>query len=354
MTSDSAHTRPHKSKMVRLLIILLLLLGAAEIGLRLFTAETMFLSPKSDAYWKSTLQTRLANTDASALLPPDLAFDAQLGWRMKPGYTAPDLHHDSHGYRVTAETTTDAPAARILLLGDSFTYGLGVRDNETYGQQLATLTGKKVINTGIAAHSIDQSLLLWETEGKAIQPQTVILGYAVDKFFTNPLTVRNLPKPWFSIGADNHSLTLHGTPIPPPEKLAQTTQLERPFSLRLVEATQWLMSKVKAKLGMGNDYSAQARLSEALLENLNKSVSNSGANLIVAFIGHCYDGEPDNLIAEQQIMHSCDKLGLKCIDIAAEMRKGDFNSYYGGNCHWSAAGHQFAARKISELINDPR
>lgn len=351
-SSNAPHNRSRKSVIAGLLITLLLLLGSAEIGLRLFTSETMFLSPKTDDYWKSTLQTRLAKTGASGLLPDDLTFDEQLGWRMKPGYSGDGVHHNNRGYRATPETAADDPAPRILLLGDSFTYGLGVRDEETYGRQLAAITGANVINTGVAAHSIDQSLLLWKTEGKAMKPQTVVLGYAVDKFFTNPLTVRNLPKPWFSLGADKQSLTLHGTPIPPPEKLAQTTRLERPFSLRLVEATRWLVDKVKTKLGMGADYSAQAQLSDALLEKLNKSVHDAGADLIVAFIGHCYDGERDNLIAEQHIMNSCDKLGLKCIDIAAEMRKGDLNSYYGGNCHWSAAGHQFAAKKIAALITN--
>ena len=332
----------------RWLAALIALLLVAELGLRLLP-ETAFLSPHDNAYWQAALREKLASTPPDRLLPPDLAFDATLGWRMKPGYSADGVHHNSRGYRGAREFSAASDRPRILLLGDSFTYGLGVADDETLGAQLATLTGSEVINTAVAAHSVDQSLLLWEHEGGAYRPRTVVLGYAVDKFFTNPLALRNLPKPWFSIG--DNTLQLHGTPLPAPEQLADSDRLRRPFSFRLVDAGRWLLGRLRTKAGLSPDFTRQAALSEALLGRLDQSVRDNGGRLIVAFIGACFDGDADNRRAEEAIMASCKRLDLDCIDLAAAMRRGDYAGYYGGNCHWSPAGHRFAAERIAAIVN---
>ena len=342
--------RPRR-RIGRWLLVLLTFLIAMELGLRRLP-ETAFLSPHDNAYWQAALREKLATIPPDRLLPPDLAFDAKLGWRMKPGYGKKGVHHNSHGYRGAREFSTDGDPSRILLLGDSFTYGLGVTDDETWGAQLARLTGREAIDTAVAAHSIDQSLLLWENEGKAYKPGTVVLGYAVDKFFTNPLSVRNLPKPWFSVS--DGSLQLRGVPVPAPETLADNDRLRRPFSLRLVDAGRWLVDKLRAKAGLPADFTIQATLSEALLARLDRSVRDNGGHLIVAFIGECFDGDADNRQAEEAIMASCKTLGLDCIDIAAAMRQGDYAGYYGSNCHWSPAGHRFAAERIATIVSGAR
>ncbi len=348
-TPQDTH-KPRAGKLWRYLLAIIVVLALAEIGLRVATPETQFLDPDTDAYWKAQLRQQLARMPASEIRSDDIVHDPDLGWRMKPGYQTDGITHNSLGYRGKAEFTTAATRPRILLLGDSFTYGLGVNDAQTFGQVLKGITAAEVINTGVAAHSIDQSLLLWEHEGKAFKPKTVVLGYAVDKFFTNPLTVRNLPKPWFSKDAGTDRYTPQGIPVPDLATAQQQGLLHEAPSLRIVQAASWLARKIKPKLGLNDDLKQQAVLSDNLLGQLNESVTQSGAKLIVTFIGHCFDGEPKNLLAERKIIESCEKNGIQCIDIAAAMREGDFGSYYGDNCHWSAAGHRFAAEKIAASL----
>jgi len=330
-------------------LLLLLLLGAvgAEIALRLLTSPTTFLFPYDAAYWKTQLRQQLAARGADRLLPDDLIHDPALGWRMKPDFHADGIHHDADGHRRTPTHPTDA-AFEIVLLGDSFTYGLGVGDDETFGAHLAEATGATVVNAAVTAHGIDQSLLVWEEQARQRQPRFVVLGYAVDKFFTNPLPVRNLPKPWFSV--EDTSLRLQGVPVPPPERLETSGRLAHPFSPRLIEAIRWLHRKIGAKLGWGDDFEPQAQLSDALLGSLNDAVTANGGTLITMFIGHCFDGERDNLVAERAIMASCERRGLRCINMAEAMRGDQFQDYYGDNCHWSARGHHFAAAKLLEVM----
>lgn len=346
--NETPKNRPPRRRLWRWILILLVIGAGAEIALRWLTPETKFLSPHTDDYWKAALHQQLTTTQPEALLPPDLSFDAKLGWRMKPGYSAGDVHHNSHGYRGKSEYSIEHDNPRTLLLGDSFTYGLGVGDDETWGAHLAKLTGDETINTAVAAHSIDQSLLMWENEAQTYKPDTVILGYAIDKFFTNPLEIRNLPKPWFSI--EHGALQLHGVPVPAPETLPESGRLQRPFSLRIVEATRWLANRIKSRIGIGENLERATQLNTALLNELQRSVQANGGQFIVAIIGPCFDGEADNLSAERQIMSACEQGGLTCINIAEAMRNKDYSGFYGSNCHWSPRGHRFAAEKIADFI----
>ena len=86
---------------------------------------------------------------------------------------------DAQGFRSngTVRSTTTAP---VLALGDSFTFGMGVRDEETWParleQGLRERLGKavSVINAGTISYGVFQEFDYLNTAGPALKPKLVI------------------------------------------------------------------------------------------------------------------------------------------------------------------------------------
>ncbi|MFT4589316.1 MAG: lysophospholipase L1-like esterase [Candidatus Binatia bacterium] len=103
----------------------------------------------------------------------DYEFDEELYWRLKPdqaGYLwmgggefhSPPIRIDSRGFRSSGRAAIegDGAEARVLLLGDSYTFGLGVEDDETFcGVVESRLAGLGVAtdNAGGPGYGVFQS-----------------------------------------------------------------------------------------------------------------------------------------------------------------------------------------------------
>ena len=94
------------------------------------------------------------------------------------------VHINSLGFRgdeLAAEPTPGVP--RILILGDSITWGDYVRDEETYVRQAAsvleTTVGHRVevINAGVGDTGSQEQIDILEESGLQIKPDVVVLGF---------------------------------------------------------------------------------------------------------------------------------------------------------------------------------
>ncbi len=73
---------------------------------------------------------------------------------------------------------------RVLVLGDSITYGFGVRAEETYAKQLEQILNEscesltfEVINAGVSGYNIHQELAYLRDRGLELEPDFVILTF---------------------------------------------------------------------------------------------------------------------------------------------------------------------------------
>lgn len=168
-----------------------------------------------------------------------------MGWVNKPNYhdvvtVTRDftffVTHNSRGLRGSEHEYARVPGKyRILVLGDSFAWGFGVRDNEVFSQVLESLSPDvEVINMGVSGYGTDQELLLYTEEGYKYQPDLVILA-----FFSNDLDEISssisygYPKPFFLL--DSQPLTVTNVPVP------KTSETER----KLFDNPTTLMGKLK-------------------------------------------------------------------------------------------------------------
>lgn len=120
--------------------------------------------------------------------------DPQLSFAHAPNRSAflmgVDVEINSHGLRDRDyELAKPASTYRIMMLGDSTTFGWGVRLEDTAAKILerrlneaSSGTGRRfeVINAGVGNYSTVQEVTYYETRGRAFRPDLVILVYFIN------------------------------------------------------------------------------------------------------------------------------------------------------------------------------
>lgn len=140
------------------------------------------------------------------------------GWELRPG--ARDLQGEhwvsvnADGYRGAPVTRERQPGrARVLMLGDSVTFGTYVGDGEPFADLMhRPEQGLEVVNLAVQGFGLGQSLARFEREGRAYQPDVVVLNVCLANDFADTILPVFLydgrhPKPYY--GLEHGGLVLH-------------------------------------------------------------------------------------------------------------------------------------------------
>src|SRR5262249_2909662 len=140
------------------------------------------------------------------------------GWALRPDVRSlvafdngATVSSNAQGIRGRREYADQRPpgVTRVLVFGDSLTFGDEVSDDETYAAQLERmLPATEVINLGVHGYGHDQMLLYLEEVGARYRPDLVLLGFVGIDMERNLLGFRDFAKPRFD---------LEGPPPGPPE-----------------------------------------------------------------------------------------------------------------------------------------
>ena len=148
-------------------------------------------------------------------------YDADLGWVTRPNLDDEGTHTNSRGLRGTREygIARTPGVARILFVGDSYTFGFNSADEDMFSRILERdlLPGWEAPNLGVSGYGPDQTLLRYERDGRAYGADVVVFGFYVRGFFRNSKRFRGYAKPWFELR--DGSLELRGTPVVAPGEL---------------------------------------------------------------------------------------------------------------------------------------
>lgn len=140
-------------------------------------------------------------------------FSETYGWALRKGArSAVDgsrVSVNARGYRGRALTLprTDY-RTRVVVLGDSIAFGLGVSDEETFS---ALLDGRdnriEVANLAVQGYGPDQELLVLSHEGLRYDPDVVVLAFCAANDFADAMLAVSLydgrsPKPRFRLIED--------------------------------------------------------------------------------------------------------------------------------------------------------
>ncbi|HET6278328.1 MAG TPA: GDSL-type esterase/lipase family protein [Candidatus Polarisedimenticolia bacterium] len=187
-----------------------------ELGVRVAFRPEAYLS--GDDFWIHRFIEREPDKDVVfRSANPINRHDPELGWVPIPGHASDGVHVNSHGARGDEEYPLAKPAGekRIVVVGDSFTFGEGVPDDEVYTALLQRqLDGVRVINLGVLGYGTDQQYLRLRRDGFAFDPDLVILAFFGPNAERNILSFRDSAKPMFRLEGDG--IRLVNVPVPDP------------------------------------------------------------------------------------------------------------------------------------------
>jgi hypothetical protein len=282
-------------------------------------------------------------------------YDPTTGWRPQHGlrdvrvFGGKTLNTNSRGFRGMAEYALGKQAnkTRILVLGDSFTFGEDVSDTETYPHDLQELMpSAEVINMGVHGYGHDQMLLLLKEEGPRYEPSIVMLGFVEHDIERNATGVRDYAKPRFVV--DGGALVLVGSPVPRPDEIVQW-DWARP---RLYDI--WSIGAHEAQKWTGAREAEERVLTGRILEEIVRVVVGLHATPLIVYlpVGAEITSHADRTEGERFLFHFCESdPAARCLSVRPyftdEAARGTELKAAG---HWEPAEHLVAARAIRDYL----
>jgi hypothetical protein len=270
-------------------------------------------------------------------------YDAELGWMPVPGSSSKvtnartiQVHHNSLGLR-DEEFALDAKPT-IMVLGDSFVWGLDAEANERFTELLKPrIAGYKILAAGVSGYGTDQEYLLLKKLWPKVKPAAVVLIVCTDNDrLDNSSNIRyeGYQKPYFTIGIDG-ALVLHGQPVPKSRlqaikedwwvrhfwlaRLANAVNLKiRHPAVQVPDPTEQLIGSIKALVeANGGKFLVGLQKTDAQLVNYlqNKQIPfvafDGAAAYQGAGVGGHWTPEGHHLVAERLLaLISANSVGL--------------------------------------------
>ena len=287
-------------------------------------------------------------------------YDPSTGWKSKPNlrnmkiFDDKILNTNSKGFRGKKDFLylKNKERLRILILGDSYTFGDEVSDDETYSYYLQEmLPHTEVINLGVHGYGHDhhdQMLILLKEEGVKYKPDIVILGFIRNDMSRNLLKFRSFAKPCFVLEKDE--LKLIGTPVPRPDDILQS-DWTRP---RIFDLFSLIRHRVRVLSGLHKK--EMEDVTTAILTDMIKSIENIHAIPILVYlpVGREISERTAVTQYETYMFSMCHLNGkAKCFSarpyFAEKIAKGETVKSKG---HWDPAGHHIVAEAIKQYLVD--
>jgi lysophospholipase L1-like esterase len=119
-------------------------------------------------------------------------YDAELGWVSAPNVFVADMYGpgrylrtNDRGFRNDhkIEDTSASGPRRVVCSGDSFTYGYGVGNDQTWCARLAAITPcLETVNLGQGGYGVDQSYLRYKRDARSLQHDLHLLAFITGDF----------------------------------------------------------------------------------------------------------------------------------------------------------------------------
>jgi hypothetical protein len=281
-------------------------------------------------------------------------YDPELGWISNPDYTVPGVHINALGQRGTKlvpfERTGRKP--RLLFLGDSYTFGAQVKDEECFEDVLNTryMPEAEVINFGVSAYGTDQQVLLYEREGVKYKADIVVLGVFTHDISRNDARFKFYAKPMFELAGEE--LALAEATIPSPtDLLALYASGQKEIKAHGLYLLECLRQELEQASQRKRDESTLAwRITAKILERFQKRVREEGAKPFLLIIPHSEileEGENRSVSISRLLVDRAQAIGLPYLDLGPILRekaKTETGPLYDG--HWTAKGHAIVAEAL--------
>ncbi len=250
---------PFRRLVLYLLALALVPLVAAEIATRALTrvlpdnGMEAFLGIPLLPLRPTAAQVRDWSTRVAA--SSYVAPDPDLGWSIVPSGRTTDGSYEANAQGARARHDVvyapfpPAGRTRIVAVGDSFTHGDGVSNEETWGARLeALLPELEVVNFGVPGYGTDQAFLRWRRDTRSLRTHFAVLGIWPENLCRNLNVIRYFlqpgggfsQKPRFLVKSGG--LEVIGQPVLEGDALARA--ITEPFETPLLAHEHWLSRDV--------------------------------------------------------------------------------------------------------------
>jgi lysophospholipase L1-like esterase len=297
--------------------------------------------------------------------------DPLLGYRLRPSQQAythgEPVHVNAAGMRDDDELPASKPDGelRVLVLGDSLTFGSGVPTSGTYSEVLERLLRERgypvrALNAGVQNYDVHQEATFLGERGFALEPDAVVVG-----FYEND--VRPHRDTYADVIAADGALRERGVRSLVPDSLVYLAKTLRivAFARRRYFELQWayfppdVYREIHASL-LRSESSPYAESTwrdvEASLARMAEDARAHGVPLVLAifpFESQVRDPASSRDGYQTRLVRVAQRLGVEAIDLLDPLREvldsgaDPFIPYDG---HPSAAAHEAAARALVEPV----
>ncbi|MEJ2671460.1 MAG: GDSL-type esterase/lipase family protein [Deltaproteobacteria bacterium] len=309
----------------------------------------------------------------------EIPVPGQHGARHLPGVFTFTYSNNSLGWRGSREyPIAKQTRYRLLFLGDSFTYGTGVDDDQTFAAQVekiltADRVSVEVMNAGDPGKGTDYALKLFDTVGRKFHSDLTILCFFCNDFQDNARAeYYNIDKRGElhpkAINCNQGALKKVLSKLPGYNWLiswSQAANLVKQTGVNLLvnqarkngpDAAAGLVVSYK-KGPAGYSTRANRKLTKIYIARLNAAVIRNGGALMMFYLPTAQE------VREYQKTRTISADERACVRIAADngillwsltpllAHSGQpINHLYYQEGHWTAAAHALAARYMSRRI----
>ena len=311
-----------------------------------------------------------------------ILYDSELGWKLAPGWQGRHVHHDFDvSYRVNSlgfrgDDLDFARPGSVMFLGDSFTFGLGVNDDEVFAELLNQSSDLTHLNAGVPGYSNDQQLLLLDTLMEYRPAKVIWVVYLGNDLLDNgepfPLQAAH-GKPYFRMTPDGR-LSLQNVPVPlKPKPPAFSNKSVRSEILQGHEPytfwQEWIESYEIGRIvnqWVGIDSEAlrehlqtsaqdQIDLFMGIIREGNAALENAGIELQVVLLpgqGLTREGSIPGIYQKtlsSVLTDELDSAGIDVLDMAGRLKtlENPGGLFHPNEGHFNREGHRWLAEEFS-------
>lgn len=347
--TDQNQLKETKTSVVLALTIMILAsllpLLAGELGTRIYRGQLL-----------STDSVRYEITEE--ISGPRADYHPQLGYVPKPGIRQTHFRStiSPEGFRSNG-SQPPPDGVQLLAVGDSYTFGDDVNDEDAWPAHLESLTGRPVINAGVFGYGLDQSVLRGELLLGQIRADTLVISFIPDDLNRSELSYRYAWKPYFSI--EEEELVLRNVPVPrlpPPVNYRVVRDLLSYSHLadavfRRVAPDWWYLAGAEQRAH--DDGVSVGRL---LMNRLARAADRHGVRVLVV----AQTDRSLSTVGVNEVLEAAESNGLETLDLAEHLARkihADprieeefFLGPFGG--HMTSAGNRWVAEKIAAKLED--
>lgn len=315
-------------------------------------------------------------------------------YRLAPGYRGRITNRAEYDNQIRMnqaglrgpELVESGDSLRVLAIGDSFTFGVGVEDDQTFVALLAdrlTAGGTQAqgLNAGIPAFGVPDAATWFRLHGASLEPDVVILAIFLgnDLIDASPdreeiLVVDGLLVPAESPRGVKAWLFRHSQLYGALKGLAETPAL-RPLRSKLGLGEPWTLRVLREELDVYRR-GAEDRLRPAIeatdraLADLIAAVRASDAELVALLIPSEVQVDPERWAAAVETLELdpeaydpaiptrifrglLEAHGIARVEVASALAEriavGDA-LYFRRDRHWTPAGHSIAAEALARSL----